>query len=62
MISLFETIIEVLSLPLEKWDTLRTKYKVILLAIFLFCVIGIILYLTNDVLGELNDSQTIDKQ
>ncbi len=62
MISLFETILEVLSLPLEKWDTLRTKYKVILLAIFLFCVIGIILYLTNDVLGELNDSQTIDKQ
>ena len=45
MISLFETIIEVLSVPLEKWDTLRTKYKIILLAIFLFCVIGIIILL-----------------
>ena len=47
MISLFETIIEVLSVPLEKWDTLRTKYKIILLAIFLFCVAGIIIVLNQ---------------
>lgn len=47
MISLFETIIEVLSVPLEKWDTLRTKYKIILIAIFLFCVAGIIIVLNQ---------------
>ena len=47
MISLFETIIEVLSVPLKKWDTLKTKYKIILLAIFLFCVTGIIIVLNE---------------
>ena len=45
MISLFETIIEILSVPLKKWDTLRIRYKIILLVTLLICVVGIIIVL-----------------
>ena len=45
MISLFETIIEILSVPLEKWDTLGIRYKIILLVTFLVCVVGMIIVL-----------------
>lgn len=43
MISLFEIIIETLSIPLEKWDKLRVRYKIILFTITLVCIAGIII-------------------
>lgn len=45
MVSLFETIIEILSVPLEKWDTLRIRHKIIILVTFLVCVVGMIIVL-----------------
>lgn len=45
MDSFLEIIIEVLSLPLEKWDDLRLRYKIILFVIVLSCIAGIVILL-----------------
>lgn len=45
MISFFETIIEILSVPLEKWDELRVRYKIIFFVAVLICMASIVILL-----------------
>ena len=45
MISLFETIIEALSVPLESWDKLGNIYRIILFTTVFISLVGIIIVL-----------------
>ena len=45
MISLFETILEIVYVPLEKWDNLRLRYKIILFLLVIISIGGIVISL-----------------
>ncbi len=43
MVSLFETIIEIVSVPMVKWDKLAIKYKLILFTLVLISIASIVI-------------------
>lgn len=47
MIFLFETIRELVSVPLEKWDKLRLRYKIFLFFLVIISIAGIIILLNQ---------------
>jgi len=46
MDAIFDLIIDILSVPMKKWDNLKFKYKIIIFIVILLILIGTIYKLT----------------